>query len=262
MQNFEMIALYLNLASLRIAKDGNKLKFLTGAETPTITCGYSESHETQIMWCREMMWIANNDDAVSATQRSLLNLVGAGTVDELVAHVERYATRVFKMAQGGIVRGNMTEKEKVLLKLISLETGVEEKDIAEQAVMNLTGVAPASNGTYSINSPNAPPATGITFVTGNYIGKVCPDGPVHAEQKLLVALSKAPTTVHGGVHLTGCKSPCTSCAKVLKETLSLTENRLFSLKYRNPEMDALRKDAGLGVFSATGIRELDVAKVF
>src|SRR4051794_6307991 len=109
----EKIALYLNLAAIKI-KDGNgALRWLTGDGTTIAYDNTTVSEETQCLAFGSALWIANNDDGDSIMQRTFLNRMGITKPAKLLKHVETYYTRLFSYhaATGALVTGGMTGKE-------------------------------------------------------------------------------------------------------------------------------------------------------
>ena len=90
------VALYLNLATTRIKKDGNTLTYLGLPGVELNVAPGREQQETQILFVRDALGIANNDDSDSLCQKALLEKLGVSTPDNLIEHVANYQGRVFE----------------------------------------------------------------------------------------------------------------------------------------------------------------------
>lgn len=217
------IALYLNLASGHIKRDGH-LRYLTGKPSPKLTGG-GNLQETQILFVRDALWIANNDDSDTLLQQSLLNMLGIGTPQALIEHVAAYQGRVFNRIK---IQGEMQfdtpsgPAEEVMEELCKLDELGNAKDIVYPADMVGLPIGGVSNPKYKLTSPDGdrakPPVSGIVFVVGNYEGSG--DGiNEHAEQKLLAALSRVPDSITGTLPLFGCKRQCSVCEDVFDRAM-------------------------------------------
>lgn len=264
MENYERIAVFLNLACDRVTKDNGKLKFITGKDTPSIRKGGRQNQETQILWFKDVIWIANNDDADTEMMRDYCDALGINTVDGLESHVDTYNTAVLPTHRGALNLRGISPKEELCVALLEAEmpSGTTRSDLTVPDPLDTSAITSVSNQTYKLSSSNAPPTKGIVFVYGNYTGDTVTSGSEHAEQKLLAALSKADTTVNGGVRITGCKSPCSVCQKVLDEVHLRLGRSLIALKYNNTAMDTIRSVAGLAKCSPSGIKDLRVDDYF
>jgi hypothetical protein len=77
MSDHETMALYLNVATDRLKTD-QSLRWLTGVAT-AFAVTRAPSQETQCMSVGGALWIANNDDADTATQQTFLEAMGINT---------------------------------------------------------------------------------------------------------------------------------------------------------------------------------------
>jgi hypothetical protein len=254
----EQIALYLNLATSHLeAREGNLSELTTSNQTIAYNAGNHE--ETQCLAMMGALWIANNDDSDTDTQRALLNKLGIDTHDALANYVDQYQTLVLKHHAGVLTRQNLpTAKQKFLYDLADADGAIPPAKPARPAVP-----AAVNNQPYSLASNNAPPVAGIVFIKGNYAGSITPDGNQHAEQKLLAALSKCyAKAFNKGVHIFGCKVACSVCEEVLANVKQKLKSKGVTLKYEDPIAERIREEAGLPQVNPQGIRDLDVDTYF
>src|SRR5438874_2422537 len=114
--DLENIATYLNLAVRKTRRAGT-LAWLTGAAAvvcPVVAAPQCE--ETQCLSFGSALWIANNDDADSTLQRTIVNRLGLSKEPKLLRHVEAYFTRLLPYNHLGVVNaGALSAKESLLL---------------------------------------------------------------------------------------------------------------------------------------------------
>jgi hypothetical protein len=226
--SYNQVALYLNLAAARVAKDGH-LGYLTGSELPKVSGGGHDHQETQILFVNDdALWVANNDDADTLLQKAILEKLHIGTPEALIDHVQTYQTRVFKRRKNGaseIFTPRTSPAEILLAELVGTDYEGNKRVLHDQndypAALWPLPAAPLggkkSSG-YSLQSSGATPAlSGIVFITGRYEGKSGTGDNEHAEQKLLAALSRLPDNVRGRLDFYGCKQQCQTCKGVFDE---------------------------------------------
>ncbi|MEL6996877.1 MAG: hypothetical protein AAFP68_01335 [Pseudomonadota bacterium] len=267
----ERIPLYLNLACRQVTRDSGDLKFLTGSSGTTVTCGGRENQETQVLkFGGSTIWIANNDDADTLMMKAFLDKLGIDSLEALSSHVEDYAARLYpsrKAGEGTVAKANISDGTAVKVKLLAelqaqeMISGKTVADIEIPDPKDLTTVTAVSNKTYKLSSSNAPPADGIVFVTGNYDGDKVTGGDQHAEQKLLAALSKAPSTMTGAVRIIGCKSACSTCETVLLGVRDRLKGKMI-VSFQNQNVDNMRTDLSLGKKNTSTIRDLALDTYF
>ncbi|MEO1492371.1 MAG: hypothetical protein AAFV19_09505 [Pseudomonadota bacterium] len=260
----EKIALYLNLAYNKLRKDGGSLKFLTGDTSKTVAVsGGSENQETQVMSFKSAIWIANNDDGITTTMRDFCEAMEVKNAQQLIDHVEAYATRVLEYnthtktaafrATAMPVHGN------VLAALIGKEDCTLPSQIKACEAVDTTKLRVSNAASLSKHTLGgaAPKTSGVVFVHGTY-DSTNTHTNMHAEQKLLAALATVEPETQGRIYVGGCKAPCSVCGGVLDKI----KLKVPQLAYTNPQMAEARSDAGLSAYTASNIRELDVAKYF
>lgn len=258
--SFDQVALYLNRATLLIKASAGSLKFITGNDGTKVSYIGAKAEETQILTFGDAVWIANNDDNDSTTQREYLNKMGVSTRQELMDHVEAYQGRALKTHQGKFTEGGMTSEEKLLYRLASRNDQDRVEKFSYPGTLAPALVASA-NATYKLSAEGPPPSSGIVFVTGSYVGS---GGPEHAEQKLLAALSKCGGNVRGSVTISGCKMACSICEDVLDSAKEKLKNRFIQLNYNSSFVNSIRndEDVGLRKKNSHGIKALDTARYF
>lgn len=228
--SMNQIALYLNLASGRIKKDGGRLTYLTDTDSPVLAAAAGDGQETQILFVRDALWIANNDDQDSLLQQELLNKLGIKTPEQLIQHVETYQGRVFARIK---IKGAYEYAEPdspgklALFELASRNEKGEPQAVAYPAPITVFPKAVA-NPKYTLVEPDGdgtkPPVAGIVFVVGNYAGANTGVNE-HAEQKLLAALLHVPDSITGTLPLYGCKRQCAVCEGVFKKAIPRLKSR-------------------------------------
>lgn len=262
------VALYLNLAAKRVHESRN-LSFLTGNNAIAMGAG-GLGQETQIMFVRNALWIANNDDADTRLQKSLLDRLGINTVDALIDHVDTYQGRVFgRRRQGGVdvYENRASPTERLLFELAGYEEDGSARAAGVPYAANLVPpVRGVANPTYTIQGAAArraePPVNGIVFVLGNYDADEATRAAVneHAEQKLLAALSSVPDAIRGTLALYGCKRACNVCARVLTAADARLRQERRYLNTRSH--DDAHVENYQAQFHAENIKALDVAAYF
>jgi hypothetical protein len=253
------IACYLNLATDMIKAATGSLNWLTGG-TQTVAFVAGASQETQCLSWGNTIWIANNSDDDSDTQRLFLNALGIDTGDKLLRHIKDpagYARRVFPAHAGALVPTAFTAKDNLFYSLIG--NGL----LTPGALFVPAGGV--TNTEFSLAAATtAPLKSGLNFVKGNYTGDA--GTGLHAEQKLLAALGKLCVTwkPQGKVNVGGVKPPCTTCGPVLKAVYyrMISLNYGTYLQYETQQLTQLRTTAGLPTVGVTGIRALDVNTYF
>jgi hypothetical protein len=261
--SLDQVALYLNRAVLVIKGAGGSLKFLTGAEGATIPVVGARAEETQCLSFGNALWIANNDDNDTHTQMALLARLGIGTREALMDHVDEYQGSVMPMWRGAINIAEGTPAEvKLLHKLASRndEDRAEGEKFSPPAANLILPRNPAVNLSYKLGTGASPPTSGIVFVTGSYSGNG--GDALHAEQKLLAAMSQVAPNVTGAVTISGCKMACSTCEGVLDAVAERVSARGIALRYNNSAVNALRDEVGLRKKNSHGIRALDTAAYF
>ncbi len=260
--DLERIATYLNLATDKL-KETPDLSWITGTATPITLGSTAPSQETQCMQVQSSIWIANNEDADSTTQRNFLDALGVRTLDELRYLSIVYGAHVLPFHTGRLALKKTHPKSNLLAFMIAgIDTVRELEQAAPYEVL-----ATATNTPYALSSVNPPPVSGIVFVTGSYQGDAATrtDAGMHAEQKLLAALGKyiqANPTFGATIYLGGTKMPCSKCGVVIA---SVAERLRFRVEIRQDLTTTLRdmrSEAGISTKSASGIRKLDVDHYF
>lgn len=256
--SMNQVALYLNLAAKRVQAD-ESLKYLTGNKTPKITGG-GQGSETQILFVRDALWIANNDDADTRLQKAILDRLAIDTPDGLIDHVDAYQGRVFGRRRQGNNESydvGTSPTATLLYELAGMDDLGASRDVPYPGDLVLPA-APAANRLITIGAPNnfhAPPVTGIVFIVGNY--QSSNDAPnEHAEQKLLAALSRLPENIRGTLALYGCKRACNVCATVVQDVtrkLRGEQRYLNSRSHDDPHVQGYQNQ-----FHAANIKSLDV----
>lgn len=257
-----VIALYLNLALPLIRANGNKPHYLTGnTDGSALPQPGSQNQETQCMLVGSSLWIANNDDADTATQRALLNRLGINRLSKLSAHVEAFCGRVLPTHAGKYNPGAFTLKHKALYALMpagqrTAPPGAYTKPMpggVENVAFNLGGV-----------TTNLQNCSRLVFVSGNYNGTG--GNKYHAEQKLLAALGElwSHWTYRQPVYIQGCKPACTRCDQVLQDVnLRITPSSGKRFSYVNSVAASTRSDVGLNqVTTDAGVKALDLDTYF
>ena len=260
------IALYLNCALKLIRNKNNKLHYLTGNELgAAISRPGTQNQETQCLVVGGALWIANNDDADTNTQRELLNRLGINRFNKLAEHVEKYRGRVLPTHNGAYNQGAFTLKHKLLFALIP-----ESKRLNPPAAYTSPMPTSVNNVTYNVGNQvnNLKNNSRIVFVTGTYEGQGGGQSGCHAEQKLLAALGllwKDPFSHKQPVYLQGCKSPCTRCEQVLNvvsQRIRTSSGKRFSSA--NITVRNARTSSGLiqVTTNEAGVRALNVDTYF
>ncbi len=260
--SLDQVALYLNRATILIKKAGGDLEYITGRRGTTITAFGKGAEETQCLSFGSAIWIANNDDQDTLLQLALLNKLGISTREQLMDHVDRYQGSVMTTFRGAFKVESMTAEE-TLLYLMATRNDVDrlpDERFAPPPAMTLP--ASARNPEYKLSASGPAPSSGIVFVTGSYAAQGGGDGGEHAEQKLLVALSKSFGSVNGTVTISGCKMACSICEKVLEDTALALRSRNIGLKYVNTHVNALRDSVGLSKKNSVRIKALDIEHYF
>lgn len=219
--SMNQVALYLNLACSRVQADGD-MRYLTGRAGTGELTGGGQNQETQILFVRDALWIANNDDADSQLQKKILDKLRIGTPEALIEHVDAFQARVFKRRRNG--RDEMfvppaSPAETLLFELAGLDDKGDAREVTYPNAMDLPTTGTGSPAGYALGSGGKPPVSGIVFVTGHYEGKHGTGDNEHAEQKLLAALAEVPDSIRGTLALYGCKRQCQVCADVFGEAL-------------------------------------------
>jgi hypothetical protein len=253
------IATYLNLATLKIKAGGaGSLNWLTDTAATIAFEATAQSQETQCLGFGSTLWIANNEDRDTITQRTFVNRLGIKNAQKLLQHVERYGRRTLTFHAGQLNVGALTMKQRFMRSLVA---GVH-LDQGNAYVLPAAGVA---NGTLDISGEGRPAVSAIVFVEGAYEG----DGndALHAEQKLIAALGKlieSGTVPRGEVSVGGVKSACGTCSRVLQATRRrLNELKLgIYLQFENARADRLRTEADLNPDNNDDIRALDIDTYF
>ena len=260
--SMNQVALYLNLACSRVQADGD-MRYLTGRSGTGTLTGGGQNQETQILFVRDALWIANNDDADSQLQKKILEKLRVGTPEALVEHVDAFQSRVFKRRRNG--REEMfvppaSPAETLLFELAGLDDKGDAREVAYPDAMDLPTTGAGAPAGYSLGSGGKPPVSGILFVTGSYEGKDGTGDNEHAEQKLLAALSRVPDSIRGTLALYGCKRQCQVCADVFGEALPRLR---ASYRYVNCRA---HDDTKVSNYAAqahpSGIKALDVDRYF
>lgn len=260
--SMNQVALYLNLAAKRVQVDGS-LRYLTGNDA-VVLAGGGQGSETQILFVRDALWIANNEDTDTLLQKNIVERLGIRTPEELIAHVEAYQGRVFgRRMQGGRQAYDVgsSPTAKLLYEL------AEKTDIGGTRAVpyppDMVLPAATATSTCTIGGPGAfvaPAVTGIVFVFGTYQA-TNPQAPnMHAEQKLFAALSRVPGNIRGTLPLYGCKRPCDVCAGVVGGvTARLRDDQRYlnSRAHDDPAVDGYAPQ-----FHAVNVKILDVAAYF
>ena len=256
--SMNQVALYLNLAAKRVQADGN-LRYLTG-NTNVALNGGGQGSETQILFVRDALWIANNDDADTRLQKAIVDRLGIDTPEALIEHVDAYQGRVFgRRRQGNNESYNVgtSPTATLLYELAGMDDAGESRDVPYPGNLVLPAAA-AANRVITIGAPNAfhaPPVTGLVFIVGNY--QASNNAPnEHAEQKLLAALSQLPDNIRGTLALYGCKRACNVCATVVQDVtrkLRGEQRYLNSRSHDDPHVNGYQNQ-----FHAANIKSLDV----
>lgn len=253
MIELENVATYLNLAVRRTNQAAGDMAWLTGVVS-AYAVGAGQSEETQCLTFGSAMWIANNDDADTTLQRTMLNALGISKPAQLLRHVERYFTRVLNYHMGALAPGGHSAKQDLLLRFNG--GGAP----AQAAVC-----PPAGGGAcaaYGLASPGPPPSSGIVFVTGNYQSLPGAGVSYHAEQRLLAALGKylQAKTIVGQVTVGGVKTACNTCDAALQAVQARLAalHEPVRLRYQNALADQHRVAVGLNPNNPPNIHQLDV----
>lgn len=256
MATAEQVSLYLNLATAILNAKKGSLEFLTGNKTYKID-GVNESsmsQETQVLTFGTSIWIANNDDTDSATQKKYIEKIGITTRAGLVTHVETYRSRVLGRHGTKVWDTHQrAPKEKYLFGLI----GTDKKKALGDAMAILPGGGAATE--YALTSPNPPPSVPILFVRGAYTGEG--GTSYHAEQKLIAAfgryVGRNPSVY--AVAVAGNKPACSKCDGVLAAAATRLGLLTYAstLTYTRAASDA-HTAAGLGVDDPAGICKADI----
>ena len=262
--NLTKTAIYLNQATTLINKSNGKLTYLTGDNSVTLQNfnSNSQTQETQCMAVGSALWIANNDDGDTDTQFELVNKLGIKQREALFRHVDKNGNLVLKTHSGQYNYQGMTAQEQVLHKMIDRKGGRLKPPTF------VTLGTPVTNLTYNISTSQSKPATsGIVFIKGAYAGKSGDvSAKMHAEQKLLAALSKVfKDTGIRRAAVAGCKMPCCTCETVLKSTRKKISELDFHFwfEFENGQfVTDSRIDVKLNQVNATGVRGLDVDAYF
>jgi hypothetical protein len=260
--SLDQVALYLNRATILIKKAKGDLEYITGKKGTTIAASGLGAEETQCLSFGSAIWIANNDNGDTLIQMALLNKLGINTAEQLIDHVDRYQARVMATAKGAFVPAAMTAEESLLFAIASrhdADSAPGEK-FAPAAPMELP--PSVKNPEYKLTASGPAPSSGLVFVTGSFMAVGGGEGSEHAEQKLLVALSKSFGSVNGTVTISGCKMACSVCEKVLEDTAKELKSRNIALKYVNTYVNELRDKAKLSKKNAVNVKALDVALYF
>lgn len=254
------IALYLNCALRLIRANHNSPHYLTGVTGgPTLTLPGTQNQETQCMMVGGALWIANNDDADSATQRELLNHLGINRLNKLVDHVERYRGRVLPTHNGAYNPHTFTLKQALLFALMPASERTTPPAAHDGRFPNNV-----NNIAFTLGNPvtNLKNCSRIVFVSGSYTGQG--GTSLHAEQKLLAALGELwqDWSYRQPVYIQGCKPPCTRCAQVLRGVNQrLSSGKRFS--YANTTVADARTTVALNQVTTNGsVRALDLDQYF
>lgn len=260
--DLERIATYLNLATDKLKETPN-LSWITGVETPITLGSTAESQETQCMQIQGAIWIANNEDADSTTQRNFLNALGIRTLDELSYLSIVYGAHLLPFHKGTLALKKTYPKVNLLAYMIGGTEHPEQLEEAEHYEVLTT----ATNTSYALSSVTPPPVSGIVFVSGSYQGDEATqtNSGQHAEQKLLAALGKymqANPTFGATVYLGGIKMPCSKCDTVVNAVAARLRFRVEIRQDLTTTLRGMRSKAKISVKSATGIRQLNVDHYF
>ena len=260
--NLAKIATFLNLATIKIKAEQGSLRWLTGAATTIAFTNTAASQETQCMSFGSTLWIANNDDGDSTTQKNFLDALGIKKPAKLHDLAVGYGTRVLNYHQQGqnhvLAPGGHSPKQAFLHALMGGGT--------PQRSGNFAASTAVANGTYTLNTETYPATGAIVFVSGTYEGTG--GESEHAEQRLLAALgllmSNGETDPAGAVIINGCKSACGTCKNAINEARSrLSElKKTFWLDFAHATSDRLRQDSGLGADDNAGIKKLTIDEYF
>lgn len=262
--SMNQVALYLNLAAARVKADGD-LRYLMGPGAPKISGG-GNLQETQILFVRDALWVANNDDADTVLQKAILEKLLIGTPEALVEHVEACQTRVFKRMKLGakeIFVPPGSPAEILLAELAGLDDAGGKRDLTYPSALGALPVAGKKPVGYALQPPGsstAPAVSGIVFVTGNYEGTVGSGDNEHAEQKLLAALSRVPDSVRGTLALYGCKRQCSVCKNVFDKAIPKVASSYRYLNCRAHDDPAIENYQAQA--HPSGIKALDVDRYF
>ncbi|KPF41674.1 hypothetical protein D621_21480 [beta proteobacterium AAP51] len=255
----DQVALYLNRATLLIKAAGGKISYITGNDATSVSCSGQRAEETQIASFGDAVWIANNDDADSSTQRELLDKLGISSSKELIDHVDNYQGRVLSSHKGAFTPGAMTPEETLLYKMATRSDAESGTSLAVPGTLAPAAKA-AANPSFKISGAGPAPTAGIVFVVGSYVGG---EGTSeHAEQKLLAALGKTPRAMSAAVTISGCKMACSTCKEVLDKAAARFKSSGGQLRFNNSIVGIWRDEAKLSKKHAKGIRSLDVAHYF
>lgn len=260
--SLNQVALYLNLAGSRVQADGD-MRYLTGRAGTGTLAGGGQNQETQILFVREALWIANNDDADSQLQKRILEKLRIGSPEALVEHVDAFQARVFKRRRNG--RDEMfvppaSPAETLLSELAGLDDTGAARELVYPDAMDLPTSGGSTPAGYTLGASGRPPVSGIVFVTGSYEGKDGTGDNEHAEQKLLAALAVVPDSIRGTLALYGCKRQCQVCADVFGEALPRLRASYRYVNCRAHDDTQVRNYAAQA--HPSGIKALDVDRYF
>jgi len=262
MATVEEVSLYLNLATTILNNNAGSLEFLTGNTNYTIVLGdaNSQNQETQCLSVAGRLWIANNNDADSTTQRNFIIQLGISTKTKLLAHVDKYLQRVLGYHGDNVQYAHQNSGKRRLLFQSNFGMHATTRGAA-LAVLPGGGIC----NTHSVgNALTVPPNDSLLMIIGQYQGDVAVG--FHAEQKLIAAFGKYVRAHPGPYSVTvgGNKTACATCAAVLADaSLRLAAmNPPSTLTYTNAIMDRLRGTVGLGADDPAGIRRADLAPYF
>jgi hypothetical protein len=246
MSDLVRVALYLNLILSKIKN--NKIPILNSNSTKSLASSPGNSNEeTQVLYVRNRLWIANNDDNDTKAQNSLLQILGITTTKQLFDHVDEYQKNALEMHNKKVNYNGCSPKGRLLYKLAKAE-----KLVGDDGLISAKYFTPSNSSLpfYTLSSETKELGKSIVFVKGNYESD---DNHTkeHAEQKLLhVLIQHKSQFFDERVTIAGCKMACSTCQKVLEKAQSKLSGML-RFHYVNKEVDAIRKEDDIGLNQTT-----------
>jgi hypothetical protein len=256
MSTLTRMALYLNLATKRIKEAGGSLSYIANKTDKKVKVpGDEGQQETQVLYLggiQPRLFIANNDDKDTETQRELMNLLGIDNIGLFNDHIDRFQGCALKRAKGEY-SGGRTPKEELLYSLV----GLKKTDAAD--LKNFDFGKTVVNDTVGTGGDLAGVFGNLVFVTGSYEGSG--GDTLHAEQKLVALVLKNVAKLRKYRRLTvaGCKTACGTCAKALADAAGSLENEGLPLFWTDDAaVKKARTDAKLSPDDPKDIRMLNV----